>query len=230
MLAHRSLLSFHESRRLVSQRASIEFILVLDKADEKTAEIVARHIEENPRDTLRHCAFGDAAAARNFGISIADGDYVATLDGDDYVSPRYFERHLEAASNVGAGTILHPEMVVSFGSTYTYNWQVDQGAEYYSPESLFIINPWISASFARREVFESVPFVPCYPEATGFGYEDWHWHLEAIAAGYEHRLAWGSAYFYRRKATGSLNERSNAQRVLMQRSRFFELLAGGGLL
>lgn len=222
ILAHTSLRSYLLAKRVAAAEGiDVRFYLVADNADEETLRVIENHPELDGTEQLIRVTVGDSALARNAGIAVAASDFLCTLDGDDLISRRYFVEHLRAAEALDKSSILHPELVVSFGMYNAFNWQVDQEGPYFNRESLLTVNPWISAAFARREVFERTPYAACYPTSTGFGYEDWYWNCETVAKGSLHRLAWGSAYFYRRKLSGSVNESSRCLNVVMPRTRLF---------
>lgn len=227
ILAHAALRSYMLARN-VALRAGIamEMILVLDKADAETVSMVRGHPDLSGDELIHEVSLGDAALARNMGIQNANGAYVCTLDGDDLISRDYFLKHVEFARQAGHRVILHSEMVISFGVNSLFSWQIDQQTMPFSTDMLISVNPWVSAVFARREVFEDVPYVACFPRQTGFGYEDWHWSCATSAAGYEHRVVPGTAYFYRLKDSGSINTISNSIGVVMPPSQLFGF--GGG--
>lgn len=222
VFAHAALRSYALARRVAaSEGIQVGFVLVLDNADEETHRIVKRHPDLDGSERFVEVCVGDAALARNAGIMVCDADYIFTLDGDDLISRRYFAEHYRKILSLDGDVVLHPEMVVSFGMYNAFNWQVDQVGPYFDRNSMLAVNPWISAAFARHEVFEETPYAPCFPATTGFGYEDWYWNCETLAKGVEHRLAWGTAYFYRRKFTGSVNETSRSLDVVMPSTRLF---------
>ena len=222
VLAHTTLRSYLLARRVAqAEGIDVRFFFVADNADAETMRVLAGHPDLDGSEQLIQVCVGDSALARNAGIAVAETDYLCTLDGDDLISRRYFVDHYCAAQQLGGETILHPELVISFGMYNAFNWQVDQAGPYFNDESLLVVNPWISAAFARREVFQQTPYAACYPGTTGFGYEDWYWNCETVAKGNIHRLAWGAAYFYRRKFAGSVNENSRSLNVVMPRTRLF---------
>lgn len=223
ILAHAALRSYLLSRVCAEAAGyKVQMVLVLDNADIATSSIVRDHPDLFGDEVIIDVSVGDSALARNQGVLNTAGTFVCTLDGDDLISREYFWRHLECARESSGKVILHPELVVSFGMYNAFNWQIDQRGQYYSRESLLLVNPWISAVFARREVFVEIPYTACYPGSTGFGYEDWYWNCETTAAGYEHLLAPATAYYYRRKFSGSVNEASKALQVVMPPSRLFD--------
>lgn len=222
VLAHTALRSYFLAREMAARSGmKMKFVLVADNADAETLRVLRNHPGLDGSESLLEVAVGDAALARNAGIVACDTEYVCTLDGDDLISRNYFVNHFNQIRDLGEEVILHPEMVVSFGMYNAFNWQVDQLGPYFNRNSLLAVNPWISAAFARHAVFEQTPYAPCFPSVTGFGYEDWYWNCETIAKGNTHRLAWGTAYFYRRKFSGSVNETSRSLNVVMPRSQLF---------
>ena len=223
VLAHTALRSYARSRdRARVAGLETELVLVLDCADAQTRDFVLRHPELDGTEKVVEVSVGDSALARNAGVMAASAPYICTLDGDDLISGMYFVKHMQEASRLDGNFVLHPEIVLSFGMYNAFNWQVDQTGEYFDRNSLLCINPWISAAFAHKSVFEGIPYVACYPRTTGFGYEDWYWNCETIAKGVIHRLAWGSIYFYRRKWHGSLNETSHALKTVIPRTSLFD--------
>lgn len=224
ILAHTALRSYALSRKIARQQGvEVQLVLVLDRADAATRAFVVDHPDLDGSESIVETQVGDPALARNAGVAACRADYVCTLDGDDLISTGYFLMHLKEASRLEGRFVLHPEMVLSFGMYSAFNWQVDQTGIYYDERAILSVNPWISASFASRELYEAIPYVACYPRQTGFGYEDWYWNSETIALGVVHRLAWGTAYFYRRKWHGSLNEASHAMKTVIPRTSLFEL-------
>lgn len=222
LLAHAALCSYLQSRAHARQAGmEVEVVLVLDNADTETAAIVRNHPDLLGDEVIIPASVGDSALARNLGLAQARGIHACTLDGDDLISREYFQRHLALAAQLPENTILHAEMVINFGRDTFVSWQLDQRTMPFSADMLISENPWVSAVFARREVFAAVPYAACHPQQTGFGYEDWHWSCQTIAAGYEHRVVPGTAYFYRLKQAGSVNATSSALQAVMPPSDLF---------
>lgn len=223
IVAHSSLRAYALARDFArAEGVEIEFVVVLDRIDSFTRDIVLQHPALDGSEVIVETDVGDPSLSRNAGIARSSGELVAIIDGDDLISRGYFVEHLKQAVALGPRHIVHPEIVVSFGMYNAFNWQLDQSSAYFDEGVLLTTNPWVSAVFAYREVFETVPYVACHPRQTGFGYEDWYWNCETIARGYVHRLAWGTAYFYRRKWSGSLNEAAHGVRAVMPKSALFD--------
>lgn len=222
ILAHAALRSYlHSRRQAEAAGVRVNMVLVLDNSDEETRRMVRQHPDLEGDETILEAAVGDAALARNLGISHATGTYVCTLDGDDLISREYFQRHVQFAAQAPARAVLHAETVASFGRDHRFTHQIDQRTMPFSEDMLLSENPWVSAVFARREIFSEVPYVACFPRQTGFGYEDWHWSCQTTAAGITHLTVPGTAYFYRLKSSGSVNSTSSAIQALMPPSDLF---------
>jgi Glycosyltransferases, probably involved in cell wall biogenesis len=70
-----------------------DYIVVDDGSSDETAEIVSRYA---PRVTMIRQENAGAGAARNRGIELAGGDYVAIVDADDVWAPDKLERQVAA--------------------------------------------------------------------------------------------------------------------------------------
>lgn len=80
--------------------SDIEIIVIDDASTDRTAELVKRRALTDPRIQLR-CLPGNAgpAAARNAGIALATGEWIALLDADDTISVNRLERLLAASDS-----------------------------------------------------------------------------------------------------------------------------------
>ncbi len=214
-LAHATLNSVERCRQYAeSAGITTEYVCVLDAIDDETREVLMAHpaLAGNVQIVeVTHC---DLGASRNSGIQVARGTAIAILDGDDYFSTNWIERAWFSLKEYGDKAILHPEFVVNFGAHAAYCWQVDQAGQYYEKDGLLVNNFWTSWTFAKRSLYLACPYSVTRPLQTGFGYEDWHWNCESIAAGYEHRLVWGTVGFYRRKKTSLVTSTSASGAIL----------------
>jgi len=72
-----------------------ELIVVNDGSTDNTASVVERLSYTDKRIKLINRPNGGAAAARNSGLKVANGNYIVFVDSDDYVEPRYLEELLK---------------------------------------------------------------------------------------------------------------------------------------
>ncbi|MFB6841088.1 glycosyltransferase family 2 protein [Streptomyces sp. NPDC056361] len=83
-------------------REDFEFLLVDDCSSDGTPELLDRAARELPGAVLlRHERNEGLATARNTGLDAARGEYVAFLDGDDWLAPGHYDRLVAAAEELG---------------------------------------------------------------------------------------------------------------------------------
>ncbi|MFE0648974.1 glycosyltransferase family 2 protein [Streptomyces sp. NPDC059534] len=83
-------------------REDFEFLLVDDCSSDGTPELLERAARELPGAVLiRHERNEGLATARNTGLDAARGEYIAFLDGDDWLAPGHYGRLVAAAEGLG---------------------------------------------------------------------------------------------------------------------------------
>ncbi|MER6095259.1 glycosyltransferase family 2 protein [Streptomyces sp. NPDC001728] len=83
-------------------REDFEFLLVDDCSSDGTPQLLERAAREIPGAVLiRHEQNEGLATARNTGLDAARGEYIAFLDGDDWLAPGYYARLVAAAEELG---------------------------------------------------------------------------------------------------------------------------------
>jgi glycosyltransferase involved in cell wall biosynthesis len=223
-LAHVSLNSIARTRAAIeNDGVSVETIYVLDCADDLTDHFVKKHPARRQQDLIMEVGYGDLSASRNAGIAKASGSCIAIFDGDDLYSEKWLVQAYASYQEDGARHIYHPEIIVSFDAVQNYNFEVDQRSKQFDPLNLLMTNYWCSCSFASRQTYLDYPYVPKESVDSGFGFEDWHWNCETVAAGIEHRIVPETALFYRRKRLGSLGSTDRAAFRVIRPTRLFSL-------
>lgn len=85
----------------------LEVILVDDGCTDETPQIAARYAEADPEHfRLIHKANGGLSDARNAGLPLAQGQYVAFLDSDDWIEPDCYEKMVRALEEQGGDVCL----------------------------------------------------------------------------------------------------------------------------
>lgn len=70
---------------------ALEIIIVNDGSTDNSAEIAQAYADAHPNIRVLHQANAGASVARNRGLDVATGEYVAFVDADDLLYPRMYE-------------------------------------------------------------------------------------------------------------------------------------------
>lgn len=70
---------------------NLEVICVNDGSTDNSLEVIKRYAEEDPRVMVVNKENTGVSAARNTGLDMATGAFIAFIDSDDWVHPQYFE-------------------------------------------------------------------------------------------------------------------------------------------
>lgn len=83
-----------------------ELLVIDDGSTDQTCSVVEQLAAGDPRITLVRCEANQGVAkARNLGMDLSRGAYVALLDSDDIWYPEKLERQIRLAEETGAGVI-----------------------------------------------------------------------------------------------------------------------------
>lgn len=80
----------------------LEIILVDDGSPDKCGDICDKYAEMDNRIKVIHKKNGGLSSARNTGLEIASGDYIAFVDSDDWIEPNAYELLLDAIESMDA--------------------------------------------------------------------------------------------------------------------------------
>lgn len=80
--------------------SDLELILVDDGSTDSSPAFCDAFAAQDVRVKVIHKPNGRAASARNAGLRIASGDYVAFVDADDWISPDMYEKMLQTNADV----------------------------------------------------------------------------------------------------------------------------------
>jgi glycosyltransferase involved in cell wall biosynthesis len=84
----------------------LEIIIVDDGSTDKTPEISNNYASNHSNIMVIHKTNEGQGIARNSGLAIAKGDYIAFVDADDYVEPHMYERMYREVIHAGADSCI----------------------------------------------------------------------------------------------------------------------------
>lgn len=144
---------------LAQTHKDIEIIVVNDFSTDKTMDIVGKFEDERIK-VVNHSQNMGAGWARRTGISAATGEYVITVDGDDWLSEDFIEKLVKNAEETDAD-------IVSGGITYVYDDNFEQINRYhprisegmqkfkdYANKKIIFLNN----KLVRRTMYDLVPY------------------------------------------------------------------------
>ena len=92
-----------------------ELILVDDGTRDGCPAIMQEYAQRDSRIRQIHKENGGLSSARNAGLDVARGEYIAFVDSDDYVAPTWLEDTVRAADETGAQQVLYNYALVVDG-------------------------------------------------------------------------------------------------------------------
>jgi len=206
--------------RARNSQVTVEWLFVLDRADEVTRRCLKEHMPVDGRTI--ETSLGDPGLARNAGVLASRGEFVAFMDGDDLFSPNWLEAAYNFSSTlVDNPVILHPFGTIFFGDTQFINLYYDSEDPDFSRTALMEDSLWLSNSFAKRTVYLLHPYRPSDFQK-GFDFEDWQWNCDTVASGIAHKLVPDTFFCYRVKP-GLTSRNARAHSCILGKSRLFDL-------
>ena len=107
---------------------NLEIILVDDGSPDLCPAICDKYAEIDHRVVVIHKQNEGLCSARNAAISIAKGDYIGFVDGDDYIDSSMYEALMNACADSGAGLAYSNFLFVDNTGQIKYNceeWHFD---------------------------------------------------------------------------------------------------------
>lgn len=86
--------------------SDIELILVDDGAQDQSPALCDAYASQDKRVRVVHQKNAGAAAARNHGMELAQGTYIAFVDSDDWIDPDMYETMVKTAERDGSELVI----------------------------------------------------------------------------------------------------------------------------
>ncbi len=200
-----------------------EIIVINDGSPDNTAEVLAPYVADKRITYYEEQPNGGQGQARNRGIAVARGEFVALLDDDDCLPPDKLEWQVAALqSNPQVGVVYgFPQPVNEagqdiepldpYGNPLPWPWESPTG-DLYEPmtERCWLVSP--GQAMVRRSILDGIAFDPAIR-----GCDDWDLWLR-IAEKWPFLFVKKSALLYR------LHSGNASQDTLHMRKNDFRLL------
>lgn len=160
-------------------------IIIID--DGSTDEFTISHLKNysKSKTTLYHTENEGVCAARNYGISKSNGDYILPLDADDYIMPTFLEKAIKYVSDFD----------IIYSNTICFG---DESKELILPdfsiENELKQNLIVNTALYSKENWKNVGG---YNVEMKKGWEDWDFWLKLIEKGAKVFNIDESLFFYR---------------------------------
>ena len=221
-LAHSSIEAAHAAISYAEHKGlRVEFIFTLDRPDTETEDICKSYLCEGTR--MFEVDYGSVALTRNFGAERAEAAYLAHIDSDDLFSENWLYSAYVQAAKASTPSVFHPEATIHFEGTKLLTKAIESDDLEYLKERMWEGALWGPHTFASREIYIQYKF-PDLKIEEGFGYEDWHWTCETLAAGVKHVIVPDTLLCYRAKTwKTSLYMDLLSQNVVLGRTSLYNL-------
>ena len=135
---------------------NLEIILVDDGSPDACGQICDAYAERDRRVRVLHQRNQGVSAARNAGVQLAGGDYIAFVDADDWTEPDYIEHMVRYAQSREADLVVCRCETPDMGITDPLELSGEEAVRELLYQKLFDTAPWSKLYCA--EIAKAVPF------------------------------------------------------------------------
>lgn len=184
-----------------------EVIIVDDGSFDGSYQIVEKYCNENSNFKYYYQSNSGQASARNFGISKAEGDYIAFVDADDWISPVFVSSLFEYTIKNNTDLVYfdrifndgHKEKIVSYPK---YSGSLNK-----NPSLLVNVNLSACNKIYSRVILDGIKF------PIGVIYEDFPFVILAMLRANNISKCEGTLYSVRTRRKGSTTNKLNEDEI-----------------
>lgn len=171
---------------------NIEIICVNDGSTDISMEIINEYAKKDSRIKIIDQENKGAAAARNAGMKIASGEFIAFIDSDDTIEKNAYEKSYEIAKKYNAEILMFNENITPMLNDFCINGFNALNI----PGSMMLWNKLYKRSFLEFNNFKIPEHLSCYHDEC----------FNSVVLPKAERVACLKAkfYHYKRKRTGSI--------------------------
>ena len=172
----------------IPDREDIEVVIVNDGSTDRTDESVRSWMKNQHKYSVRYLPFDQNKGigfARNEALKACTGEYMATLDSDDYFITKEFEKVMLYLD--GSADIVY------------HNLQINDGTIYYLQESTMRLFCAFTDKCVKKSLFDGLEFKEEHRIA-----EDWFMNEDILSKNPKQRFTNITAYHYNWPREGSL--------------------------
>lgn len=212
-LVQKTLISIFRAINFVRRTLKkVELLIILDKADNETRKYIYSYQNEL-FCRIYEVNFGDSGLSRNFGVSKANGRYIAIFDADDLMSENWLSLAYKSLESFNKPAVVHVGKCFVFGEEEIFYKQCSSLDKDFDIAKFFLNNYWNVVCMANKTVFKKYKYQSSIIKELCF-HEDWEFYMETLSNGIEHIVADGSSVFIRRRSTS----KSQAKKKYIVRS------------
>ena len=144
----------------------LQFVLVDDGSTDKSGIIADQYAQEDTRFQVYHTKKHGVAAARNYGLSKADSDWIMFVDSDDWVSSDFCNIPFTAAMKYNADLIIFNYYLVTMNNKIKEIRKIEDTNVIDFLTAIDFDDSYLWNKLFHRNIFEGIKF----PE--GMNFED----------------------------------------------------------
>ncbi|MBR5804068.1 MAG: glycosyltransferase [Bacteroidaceae bacterium] len=119
-----------------------ELILIDDGSPDRCGIICDDYARKDNRIRVIHQKNGGLSAARNAGLDVAQGEYIAFVDSDDFIAHDYFDQAMQVCANYPSTQMVVMPVHVHYGHTSSHLYMFPQSGFIHGCDQIF--TSWIS--------------------------------------------------------------------------------------